>query len=153
MKAKGAKHPRWKGGKSLATNGRMMILVEGHPRAKNGRYVYEHILKAEKAVGHVLPAGVQVHHVNEDVTDNRGYNLVVCQDAAYHKLLHRRMNALRACGDPDAACCVRCKKHEPLSSLGYMTHSAKGYEVFEHRLCKQKHDRLMYTRRRGVIDE
>jgi len=89
----GLNHPRWKGGRKNI-NGRStqysMILLPEHPRNK-GRYVYEHILIAEKALGKYLPEGAVVHHIDENGLNNSPNNLVICQDGNYHKLLHQRM--------------------------------------------------------------
>ncbi len=60
----------------------------------DGRRVYEHVLVAERALGRLLPKGARVHHVNENKSDNRPENLVICPDEAYHRLLHVRMKAL-----------------------------------------------------------
>lgn len=57
----------------------------------DGRRTYEHILVAERALGKKLPKGAVVHHINLDTHDNRGSNLVICPNEAYHRLLHRRM--------------------------------------------------------------
>lgn len=46
---------------------------------------------AARALGRALPEGAEVHHLNGDHNDNRPCNLVICQDAEYHDLLHRRM--------------------------------------------------------------
>ena len=68
-----------------------------------------HRLGAEKALGHPLPPGAEVHHVNEDKQDSTPGNLVICQDHAYHALLHCRARVVRAGGDPNTQkLCLRC---------------------------------------------
>lgn len=49
-----------------------------------------HIFIATMVLGHRLPQGACIHHVNGDYTDNINSNLVICQDAEYHSLLHMR---------------------------------------------------------------
>lgn len=101
--------------------------VRGQPRAyalghcgkagKARRYVmrlvdgvrkYEHILVVEKALGHPLPEGAEVHHLNGRGSDNRPENLVACQDHAYHELLHLRQRALAGGGDASFRRCSVC---------------------------------------------
>lgn len=90
----GENNPNWKGGEIVLSLGYRKVRCEGHPRASGpGRYVYEHILIAEAALGKHLPVGAEIHHVNSDPGNNRGRNLVVCQDHAYHMGLHRRARA------------------------------------------------------------
>lgn len=80
-----------------------------HPKARNG-CVSVHILIAEQALGRLLPNGVEVHHVDEDRTNYANRNLVICQDKAYHRLLHVRSRVIHAGGDPDTErICATCR--------------------------------------------
>jgi hypothetical protein len=88
-------HPRWIGGRYVRKDGYVLLNCPDHPKANNSGQVYEHILVAERALGRYLPEGAEVHHVNENPSDNRGENLVICQDHSYHFLLHRRAKQLR----------------------------------------------------------
>lgn len=97
----------------LREDGSGCITQHGYiDRGENGKRQYEHIRIAERVLGKPLPAGAQVHHVSNIGTDNRNENLVICQDASYHKLLHKRLNALRACGHADWIKCCYCHKHD-----------------------------------------
>lgn len=90
------------------SNGYVKVKCAGHPRANKHGYVLEHILVAEKALGKYLPPGAVVHHVDEDKSNNVPSNLVICEDDAYHQLLHSRMRAYAATGDANAKRCGDC---------------------------------------------
>ncbi len=71
----------------------------------------EHVRVAERALGHALPPGAEVHHVDRDKTNNTNHNLVICQDHGYHRLLHRRARILHAGGNPNTQrICTSCKE-------------------------------------------
>lgn len=91
----------------------------------------EHIVVAERALGHQLPAGAVVHHVNEDRSDNRPCNLVICPDKAYHALLHQRMRAMADCGNPNWRRCAFCGRYDAPENL-YIP-PVRG--TIEHRAC------------------
>lgn len=103
----------------------------------------EHIRVAERAVGHKLAAGVEVHHVNGVRSDNRPCNLVVCPDAMYHRLLHKRTEALEACGHADWRKCRFCKTWDAPGNLFINASNV------HHRACCATY----YRTKRGYVNE
>ena len=89
-----------------------------HPRCSASGDVLDHILVAEKALGKFLPSGAVVHHVDGDRRNNHPSNLVICQDQAYHLLLHRRQRVVEMGGDPDThrQCCT-CREIKPFADF------------------------------------
>jgi hypothetical protein len=61
---------------------------------RRGQRWLEHRWLATLALGRALPPGVEVHHLDLCRWNNEPSNLVVCPDAAYHRLLHERTKAL-----------------------------------------------------------
>lgn len=70
-----------------------ILRMDGYVGIWNGvKYKLEHIILAEQALGRALPDKAVVHHMNKRKADNKTpHNLIICQDQAYHFLLHRRM--------------------------------------------------------------
>lgn len=60
-----------------------------------------HRLIAERALGKPLPAGVEIHHIDDDRANYANSNLVICENKDYHRLLHSRARIVRAGGDPE----------------------------------------------------
>jgi hypothetical protein len=86
-----------------------------HVRIAGGPLLKHHRVRAEAALGHHLPLGAEVHHPDED-KNNPNARLVICQDRAYHLLLHARMRVKKAGGNPNMqAICTRCKQLQPLT--------------------------------------
>lgn len=68
------------------------------------------IVQARRALGKVLPPKAQIHHVDGNTSNNSSNNLVICEDKAYHALLHLRTEALKATGDAHSRKCAYCKQ-------------------------------------------
>jgi len=85
------KSGRWKGGRFVAPDGYIRVLppdnYEGK-RVHGGRYVHEHHLVAEQALGRLIKPGEIIHHRNRDRTDNRLANLVLLPSVSAHRRLH-----------------------------------------------------------------
>jgi hypothetical protein len=124
---------RKRGSGGISSQGYMVLSVEKKRK-------YEHIVVAEKALGKPLPVGVVVHHVNEIRTDNRRANLVICKHG-YHKLLHRRMKARAATGDPNSRKCAYCKTWDDPKNLVIRD------RVVYHRVCETAYQRKTWKRK------
>jgi hypothetical protein len=86
-------NPHWKGGK-INRNGYIKVFNPEHPRSDSKGYVYEHTLVAEKALGKYLPPQAVVHHFNKIRNDNSKGNLIICENNAYHRIIHARQNRI-----------------------------------------------------------
>ncbi len=81
-------------------------------RSAGGVFEQLHRLRAIKALGHSLPVNAIVHHA--DGSKNDDAPLVICQDTAYHMLLHARMRIQAAGGNPNSdGLCSTCKAVKP----------------------------------------
>lgn len=108
----------------------------------NGKKVREHRVIAELALGKELPRGIEVHHVDEDPTNNSNINLVICPSRSYHCILHRRKRAIDA-GQP--AHKVRCSSCNDWFTVGEMNgNRPAGW-------CKECHS--AFYRKRGMTHE
>ena len=131
-------NPMWKGGRSRK---RIydLVLMPGHHRADYYGYVREHILIAEKALGHPLPSGAVVHHHTQT-------QLVLGQNQSYHLLLHQRTRAWRSCGHASWRKCVFCKIWSDPPTTNMYVPTKAGRPAY-HRECKNLYD----TQRRRTM--
>ncbi len=79
----------WKGGEWIS-NGYKYILSPDHPNVHKNGYFPEHRLVMEKHLGRYLESHEIVHHINENPTDNRIENLILCKNRPTHMWIHRR---------------------------------------------------------------
>lgn len=111
---KGASNPMWRGGRSVASNGYVLIRVGiDHHLADVRGYAYEHRVVAEQHLGRKLKPGEVVHHKNHNKQDNRPENLEVHKSIAHHFVEHRTITGkgLRLPGEPNpqVECECGCK--------------------------------------------
>ena len=111
-----------------------------------GKRVNLHVEIVEAALGHKLPKGAQVHHIDGNPRNNARTNLLVCPSAEYHKLLHKRGRALEASGHADWFKCNECKKWDAPENL-YVYGGYKPYAY--HQICRNARQRE-YRWRKGI---
>lgn len=109
-------NPNWRGGRSLASNGYVLLRVGvGHHLADVRGYAYEHRVVAEKKLGRRLRRGEHVHHVDGDKTNNRPKNVAVLT-AAQHRLAHRKPGGKRKRNpgerNPLVVCACGCRRKQ-----------------------------------------
>lgn len=134
------RNANWKGGRRVGTDGYVYVKQPGHPRATTNGYVREHILVVEAAIGKPLRRSAEVHHVDEQRAHNAPTNLVACDSAAYHRLLHRRLRAVRACGNPNALPCTICGGYAEQWDMYVRKGGGSGF----HRRCSSSAQRRRY---------
>lgn len=134
----GLLHPNWKGGRFKRGGGYINTYDDNH----NIRQ--EHTIIAEKVLGKPLPARAVVHHADENTGNNRNNNLVICQDRAYHLLLHRRMRAMKACGHAGWRKCKHCHNYDSPDNLIIKPQNTT--DVVYHRECYNRYNRLLYRK-------
>lgn len=125
-------------------NGTKRIDQQGYVRIwKFGQVMEEHRAIAANVLGRKLHHPEQVHHVNEDRSDNRHSNLVICPDYAYHALLHKRRDALLACGNANWVRCVYCGQHDDPEKMHFGVSRNQHY----HLSCCSEYNRKARIRR------
>lgn len=144
----------WKGGKHLDVNGYVLVWAPAHPNARTFGYVQEHVKIVTAIIGRPLKAQECVHHVDENKQNNRNNNLVVCQDLAYHNLLHLRARALRQAGNANARICRYCKIWDSPDKITF-SKQTQPYHVECNRAYQRKRRKKSPTKRevRQALEE
>lgn len=115
------------------------IIINGNHVKLSAHRKYRGYRKiAEKALGRKLPENAVVHHH----TSNQ---LVICEDQAYHLLLHYRTKAIKESGHADWLQCAYCHKFDAPENL-YIQPGKN--QCNYHRECRLEYKRNHYPKYR-----
>ena len=126
----GENNPSWKRGWAFSSDGAIFI-------HENGTQVLEHRKIAGDVFGKPLPPNTIVHHIDRNPANNEKSNLVICENDAYHKLLHYREAAYYSCGNANWLKCRFCKEYDDPDNLYVSPKQRKG----NHRNCRNAYMR------------
>ncbi len=100
------------------------IKIGKHPNSTPRGEIREYRLRAVNALGKPLPEDVSVHHHDEE-------QLVICENEAYHRLIHARERAYLATGDAHKRTCTICHEWDDPENLSYVNAS----KSMRHKKC------------------
>lgn len=108
-----------------------------------GRTRNSHRVRAERVFGKPLPKGSVVHHVDGSRDENAP--LVICQDQAYHKLLHWNMFMRSKGGNPFTdSWCARCETIQPKENFTKFKTKSSGV-AYACKPCQRKNANAWYA--------
>lgn len=104
----GPNNPNWRGGRSIASNGYVIVRRPGHHLADVRGYVYEHRLVAEQKLGRRLSKGEITRQKNGIKHDNHPDNIEVLPSRSHQMAKRRKRKDLRPVGAPNPMVSCKC---------------------------------------------
>jgi len=136
---RGKESYRWTGGRNSYKHSRKLDVFPKHMNGTRKGNMARYRLYAEKILGKSLPKKSVIHHFYS------GKNIVICQNRAYHLLLHQRQNAYENCGYANWRKCYICKKYDDPTNLYF---APNGRSTPYHRKCKSEVQKQQYQEKK-----
>jgi len=105
-----------------------------------------HRQQLEKIIGRTLPKGAEVHHRY----DWKIFNVVICENHAYHHLIETRQEAYRKTGDATKRKCQYCGQFDVISNMKQTPGHNMKQMTYQHKECVSINNKRYRARRKGV---
>lgn len=133
---KGKDNPNWKGGRTVDPRGYVLLRVGVDHHLSDVRgYAYEHRIIAEQMIGRRLLPDEEVHHDDENKSNNSPDNLIVAGNSHEHMVFHRSPGSkLRMPGEdnPLISCACGCAaQFMKYDGLGRPRNFISGHNVID----------------------
>ena len=122
---------------TICSQGYEILSKRDHKRGP----IYIHTLIAEQMYGGPL-RGLSVHHLDGNKRNNKPVNLMLCEHS-YHRMQHKRMDALEACGVSWYLKCPFCKKYDNPKDMYVRSYKGR-IDTGRHRECVRIDQRERY---------
>lgn len=110
------------------------VAPSGHPNAWADGRIYTHVLVMSQKIGRALVDEEQVHHIDENRSNNHPDNLMLFANAKEHLAHHAQERAFAACGERFFMKCRYCKDYDdPVNMKVYS--NANGSAQAHHKSC------------------
>ena len=149
VQPRGNKSHAWKGG-IISIKGRIAVYNPDHPCATALGYVLRYRLIAENVIGKLLPRSAVIHHIDGVKDNDQNNNLLICENDAYHRLIHQRERAYEACGVASWRKCYICQQYDAPENLYIRSYKPKGGCV-HHKRCKSQKQKQEYQSRTEAL--
>jgi hypothetical protein len=126
-------------------NNRSFVRRPNHPNSDALGRIRKHRLQAAEALGKSLPVNAVVHH-HPDGT------LIICENQSYHRLLHVRLQAYEATGDPNKRKCRYCGSFDFLQNLVEKAQT-DGSLAYAHRNCLSEYNHKYWLRNKERLSK
>jgi hypothetical protein len=83
----------------------------------NGKSTREHRIVMESILGHKLPKGSCVHHIDENRLNNDSSNLMYFPSYGEHRRFHARLEAFKTTGHYDWQKCPYCHQYDDPANM------------------------------------
>ena len=148
---KGSNNPHYNNGKTYSKNDGILLTLPNHPNARKNGTVLEHIVICSAVLGKPLPLKAIIHHWDKNNSNNKSFNLLICQDQSFHMVIHMRQKAYEQSGHADYRYCNTCEKWHSTKDMCKNRNASLGYGHIC-KVCHRDAERIRRKETKNVVN-